>query len=260
MDPNNPPDKAHDAARTASLAAAAMIPVVGGAAAVMLAEVWQSTYQRRVERLVEEIGERLSQVEADLQLAAQRDEVATAAAIAIRYAPAAIDEKLSYLANAVANVATDESLSNDVATTLVTLVGETSATQIDILSIIDDPNRWESKTGRKVEAVERDGLFFDNLAVCQALGVDVNDYSAVEDVEMLITDIEAKDLITTSGLGAPAGSSSFKPFEHHLSNLGERLLRFVRWSPPVPPLPTVGESQAGVEAVGDQSDLPDGGC
>jgi len=218
-------DRIVDHGRTIALAAAGAIPILGAAAAGALELAWPSRWQNRVERLLYRVQPLLDGINAS---ALERDDVATAVALALRSAVVSTDDKITYLANAVANVAKHPDIwEHDTVVILMRTVDQLTATHFRVLDLLVDPTGWITRTGVLLD--QQPG--YDNLyrltdditRALQQAGI------ASGDTALVLGDLEALGLLNAVGFGAPeAGTPRPSPLSPELvTTLGHRVHLFV---------------------------------
>ncbi|MCU1365541.1 MAG: hypothetical protein JWN39_1180 [Ilumatobacteraceae bacterium] len=215
-----------DATRAVGAGLVGAIPLVGSPVVGLIDAAWPTLWQRRVDELLRQIDARLSSVEAHK---IERDEVITAVALAMRSAVVSDDEKISYLASAVANTADDSGAwQQDIVVVLMRLVDELTASHFRILDLLVDPSAWIARTGILLEQPpDEDGgyrLTSDIRLALETAGTPVGD------IALILGDLESRGLLNTGGIGDEVSSAQPKSIGPALvSSLGRRVHRFVTW-------------------------------
>ena len=94
------------------------------------------------------------------------------------------------------------------------------------------PRGWSERTGNSIEPVLIDGTYRVNLLVAQALGLDLDDEAAIASLSIVITDLEARGLTTTNGMGEPIAAPSPTPLsDNQVSRAGVGVVRLVKLGP-----------------------------
>ena len=220
---------ASDRIRSVVLGGVGSVPLAGNALAAIVGEIWAPTIYKRMERCWEEIVTRIAQLEDALNDERLNSEAVTSAiAIASREATYSDDEKIHYLANAVANVVADDTWEHDVAATLLRFVGDLTASHLRVLAMLNDPEAWQATHGIKIQPVERDGAYFMRDMISDAfgrLGIDV------DGLQIILQDLESRGLLNSIGFADETPSTFARELKERTSELGRVIVRFVTWNP-----------------------------
>jgi hypothetical protein len=214
--------QAPDRLRTVASAAIGMVPIIGPALSGALEIAWPEVWRARVNRLFAEIDGKVAKLET---WRVEQESVATVAALAAQQAVASDDEKIIYLANAVANTARSEEWKHDAAAMLIRLVGELTATHIRVLRFLAAPEAWIKTSGVLLEQPERaDGYHLSDTVelAFERAG------EPIADVILILHDLQARSLLSADKTGnAFVQQRPHSLDEHMVSALGHRLLLFV---------------------------------
>jgi hypothetical protein len=208
---------------------------IGGAVgAAVLGEIWRPSLEKRVEGYLAALASRIVEIADRMNALEERlesDTVVTCVTLGAQASLVSDEEKIQYLADAVANVIVDEAWEHDEAATLLRMISTLTASHIRILAMVDDPDAWEHKTGVQIRAVEHSAGNSYRVAdaVLDAIGragVDPNP------LRVVVQDLEGRGLLMEVGF---ASSEDLLEFLHLApATLARTLVRFVTWNPPVP--------------------------
>lgn len=223
-----------DLARNTLLAAIGFVP---GApvARLVIENLWGSAYNRRIETWIEMLLQRVLDVEdqvESIQAALESDEVAAVALVGLDGAVrAADDEKLYRLASALANVALNRKTWSgrvDHAQMLMRLLGELTSTEVSLLQLFGDPERWVSDHAQSFAVVPSANGRIDVAGVLAFAYPELATQEAV--AYSAIASLEARGLLDVYGIAEPDASfSSEDQFrEGCASVVGRELLDFFR--------------------------------
>lgn len=202
-----------DHARELLIAAVGGVPWAGPMISYGLGQLWQSGHEQRIARFIESLNSRLADLEAKIgEIDTTSDAILSSASIVAQSVATSDDEKIAYLANALANVIADPDMSHDSAAVQIRLVSELTATHIRVLEVALDPEAWEQKTGNSTLPKERDGAFFvyDNFASALATPEE-----EVDDLRLILQDLEARGLLNSMGFANPKPTT--EPCRYRLS-------------------------------------------
>lgn len=218
-----------DVGRELMIAAFGCVPYVGPLIAFGVARVWADGHQQRIEKFIFQLNQRLTDIEDRIESdRIGSDAVLSSASIAAQAVATSDDEKIAYLANALANVINDPEITHDAAVIQLRLISDLTATHLLIMEIADDPQRWERKTGRSTMSTQSaDELFYPDSGFSNALGLD----GVQPDIRLVLQDLEARGLLNSIGMGNPAGHERPQSVSVEPTSSGRRILSFVKWEP-----------------------------
>ncbi len=199
------------------------IPVVGGAASELFASLVTPPLEKRRNAWMEEVGERLRQLEDNgLELATLRDNdefidiVMSASTAALKTSN---KEKRAALRNAVINTASGQTPEESLAQVFISLVDSFTEWHLKILSLFQDPCQWAVTHGHDF-GLPRTGSLAGTL---------VGAYPELKNRQVFYDqvwrDLHQRGLVNTdnlSGMMTPSGV-----MEKRTSDLGDRFLAFI---------------------------------
>jgi hypothetical protein len=222
-----------DRLRSLVLGAVGSVPVAGSVVSAVVAEIWQSPIQERVQAFLLQLEQRVDLLESTTEEIG-RDAVLTAVVMGAREALAADAAKVRLLAQAVANVIGDQSWQHDETATLMRMIGDLTATHIKVLDLLNDPARWESRTGIRLAPVARDRAYFQRDMISAALGdPEASDVA----LQVILQDLESLGFLNSVGLADENPSEAARDLMAYPSPVGKRLIEFVTAPSEVPAVP-----------------------
>lgn len=210
-----------DGARSAALGAAGYVPIVGPMLTELLDVAMPRIFERRVNTLLREVDARIGHLEV-----VSDETAATVLAIAAQAAITSDDEKIAYLADAVANAATGDEWVHDSAAILLRLVADLTATHLRVLDLLADPTAWITRTGVLLDERKVDGVYRFGATIAAAFE---NAGSPIPDTELVLNDLAGHGLFLpeTTADGDATRPPYFGP--SNVSALGHRLRDFITW-------------------------------
>lgn len=199
-----PESSISDSYRKVALALVGAIPVAGSAVSVIVEHYWKAAYEKRLERFIAVLQERLISIEGrvDVLEALQRDVVQTVSFdVAVAAARTGEDAKHRYLASAVVTVMRDTSWDTraDLASILTRLAGELTATHVRVLDLLADPLNWQRRHSfiLELEPNTQGRINFRAMIIRAFPDLD-NDVSTLSAV---LHDLESRGLLNVIGVG-----------------------------------------------------------
>lgn len=220
--------------RTVVLGTVGAAPIVGSPAASVLSLAWQSRYEKRVHAFLAQVIELLRELDARVDNIEDRVLDDTVVSVAYECAIAAgrhgDPDKIRYLANALGSVVADATWSarNDFALILTRLVTELTATHIQVLDLLSDPEHWlMSRRGTTRLAPDEEGRFRVQALFDLALPEIVSEGGVMYAV---LTDLESRGFLNAHGLAEAVASfqSEADILKPMTTPLGEALLAFIQ--------------------------------
>ena len=199
------------------------IPVVGGAASELFASLVTPPLEKRRNAWIEEVGERLRQLEDNgLELATLRDNdefidiVMSASTAALKTAN---EEKRAALRNAVINTASGQTPEESLAQVFISLVDSFTEWHLKILSLFQDPCQWAVTHGHD----------FGLPATSSLAGTLVGAYPELKNrqafYDQVWRDLHQRGLVNTDNLCGMMTASG--AMAKRTSDLGDRFLAFI---------------------------------
>ncbi len=199
------------------------IPVVGGASSELFASVVTPPLEKRRNAWMEEVGERLRQLEdKGLDLATLRDNdefidiVMSASAAALKTAS---EEKRAALRNAVINTASGQTPKESLAQVFISLVDSFTEWHLRILRLFQDPPGW----------AQTDGHDFGSPMTSSLAATLVGAYPELKDrrafYDQVWRDLHQRGLVNTDSLSGMMTASG--AMAKRTSDLGDRFLAFI---------------------------------
>jgi hypothetical protein len=224
-----PSASVHDVGRTLLIAGFGVIPVFGAVLQGVLDVSLPSPYERRVRRLLVELVKRVGRLQVEMCELGERPAFVSALALSAQDALTSDDDKINYLADALANVAARPDWLHDEVVTLMRHVGQLTASHIRVLELLRDPDVWAERQAVTYRAILRDGAYFQRDVIADAF--EQLGHQRVE-VQIVLQDLESRGLLNVIGLAEEDPHDALPHLVGLSSTLGNRIVDFVSWQPP----------------------------